>query len=861
VAPFIRLTANRAPVAECADVVCEHTLAVAEEGLVVSATFRDPAGSDLFSTGGLTLGTPGDLDDDGVLDPVDNCPVFHPNPDQADADGDGKGDACDNCPAASNPDQADGDGDGIGDVCEAPCHVDSDGDDPFTSGGVGAFVEAILPLPPECPPGVPSLTLVPLLEDACDGETLVEYTCRPPADPCLEAAALEGWRDACRTTDELFDELQGAACVLDPTLGDGQVTSTRRECACGCVASAGRCLPEVDSDGDGLIDCIDTDDDDDGIPDEGNPHDNCRVTPNPDQANRDHDLYGDACDPCPDHQSRKPLDDADGDGVGDECDCDDGVFGRGEGGADCGGICPTACPEGCVPVMTPGPVDDRVNIVLLPGDDYFDEDGVLAEGFAFTTRQLLLESFLEEPVVSQHLDRFNFWYLDHPTDHATLDFVDEDDFCEWEVPSDWKEYCPHATVGAVIHRADCRDYSSGDVFSSEWDSPRTMLHEAGHGVFGLADEYDDWSTDPTASCLTFYFQPDPLPNIFDTRGDCAAGADADDTCRRFTRCGGRGGEDGDSAGWFTAQRAKTIMECCNDSQSLFDCPWGEYAEPRVLWTFEQLDSFLPLPQTGKVIVSTFRIAPTGIVHIGSTVVTGIAPARLPSANHIGVTVTSSAGKTVEAFTLTDPRLRFLDYPGTTEFVGEADFSLVFPLVEDESVQTVAFTDVVLALPLGTADLSPAVADFCAANPADPACQMYDTDGDGVPDAADNCPADPNPDQADRDRDGRGDACDTLSALEELETLRRELASFPTSAFRKPPEVRRLALILHTRVVEALVRGDQRHAASVQLDRFFRHKLDGCLGGNPNDDWVVDCDAQAGLGARIDLLLALLAVTP
>ncbi len=35
----------------------------------------------------------------------------------------------------------------------------------------------------------------------------------------------------------------------------------------------------------------------------------------------------------------------------------------------------------------------------------------------------------------------------------------------------------------------------------------------------------------------------------------------------------------------------------------------------------------------------------------------------------------------------------------------------------------------------------------------------DTDGDGIPDATDNCPAAPNPDQADGDMDGEGDACD------------------------------------------------------------------------------------------------------
>ncbi|WP_210493664.1 S8 family serine peptidase [Patulibacter sp. SYSU D01012] len=35
----------------------------------------------------------------------------------------------------------------------------------------------------------------------------------------------------------------------------------------------------------------------------------------------------------------------------------------------------------------------------------------------------------------------------------------------------------------------------------------------------------------------------------------------------------------------------------------------------------------------------------------------------------------------------------------------------------------------------------------------------DADGDGVPDAADDCPTTPNPDQADADGDGIGDACD------------------------------------------------------------------------------------------------------
>ncbi len=74
-------------------------------------------------------GEESDSDQDGVLDLVDNCPLY-PNPDQYDNDADGYGDICDldddndsvadagdNCPTLANPDQLDSDGDGYGDAC------------------------------------------------------------------------------------------------------------------------------------------------------------------------------------------------------------------------------------------------------------------------------------------------------------------------------------------------------------------------------------------------------------------------------------------------------------------------------------------------------------------------------------------------------------------------------------------------------------------------------------------------------------------------------------------------------------------------------------------------------------------------
>jgi len=52
-------------------------------------------------------------------------------------------------------------------------------------------------------------------------------------------------------------------------------------------------------------------------------------------------------------------------------------------------------------------------------------------------------------------------------------------------------------------------------------------------------------------------------------------------------------------------------------------------------------------------------------------------------------------------------------------------------------------------------------DPCPPGTTDPACNpVTDGDGDGVPDAEDNCPDLANPDQADGDGDGIGDACDS-----------------------------------------------------------------------------------------------------
>lgn len=75
---------------------------------------------------------------------------------------------------------------------------------------------------------------------------------------------------------------------------------------------------QEDADNDGIGDQCDDDADGDGIK---NVEDNCRLLPNKDQQNSDTDSFGDACDNCPNVPNNEQSD-TDGNGEGDACDND-----------------------------------------------------------------------------------------------------------------------------------------------------------------------------------------------------------------------------------------------------------------------------------------------------------------------------------------------------------------------------------------------------------------------------------------------------------------------------------------------------------------------------------------------------------
>jgi hypothetical protein len=142
----------------------------------------------------------------------------------------------------------------------------------------------------------------------CDGDEAQEETCNALDDNC---------------DGEIDEDTGGETCEDENAYGicAGEMECVEGELACNAAVPAEEECDGLDNDCDGevdeefedtndngIVDCLESDLDDDGIFDYD---DNCPEFPNPDQENFDQDDLGDACD-----------DDDDNDGVVDDDDCE-----------------------------------------------------------------------------------------------------------------------------------------------------------------------------------------------------------------------------------------------------------------------------------------------------------------------------------------------------------------------------------------------------------------------------------------------------------------------------------------------------------------------------------------------------------
>jgi len=196
-----------------------------------------------------------DADGDTIPDAADNCPLVA-NPGQEDGDSDGRGNVCDNCPTIANWDQADADADQVGNVCDNCPSVanpaqtntdagDQDGDtrlneDPFDS--IDNDQDGKID---EDPPG-------DAMGDACDADD--------DADGFLDTTEVY-YNSNPLDLNSLVEVCDGLDNDRDTLIDEGYDYNSNGVPDC---TEAG-----LDTDGDGLFNPTDPNDDDDGNPDPG----------------------------------------------------------------------------------------------------------------------------------------------------------------------------------------------------------------------------------------------------------------------------------------------------------------------------------------------------------------------------------------------------------------------------------------------------------------------------------------------------------------------------------------------------------------------------------------------------------------
>jgi hypothetical protein len=465
---YIKIYVNGQYVQGCETRLCLATVGPFEDDFTYHVVYKDKNGDEETTpTTTIDITTVEKLDDtdgDSIIDLLDNC-KYTKNEDQADADEDKIGDVCDNCMNLSNSDQKDSD---MTVICNeqdisAPCK--------FTSDGYGDKCD-------NCPK-----VFNPEQIDT-DGDGVGDA-----CDNCVKKSNADQ-KDT--DHDGLGDECDNCKFQENP----GQEDSDPRTVCPGSskdgTPGSQACYKEYDGFGDAC--------------------DVCPSKYNPSQKDTDDDNVGDICDNC---KNNKNFDqsDVDNDGQGDNCDCDDNLKGKEEDGADCGGICGGTCPA-CVPFLYNGDDSAKIDIVFVPDKDYnWDLDE-----FYEDVKEVIYEGYFSNSAYNKSSCKFNFWIYPKQGEYREV--------CEaWDLPSGFETDCAFAESAVILFRSSKRACSGGSAFSTPAYSPKVVVHETGHRIFGMADEY---------CCDGGYWQPsDPYPNIYSSKAQCQAKSANPNNCYNY----------------------------------------------------------------------------------------------------------------------------------------------------------------------------------------------------------------------------------------------------------------------------------------------------------------------------------------
>jgi hypothetical protein len=226
----------------------------------------------------------------------------------------------------------------------------------------------------------------------------------------------------------------------------------------------------------------------------------------------------------------------------------------------------------------------KVDLIFIPdAGDYPNPIGQ----FRSDVGSLMKEVYFDKPFAQEIRSRrakYNFYLTYHPGDAACLTCV-----CPTlDPPAEWTNMLGTVDTGLILHKGgfvDCTQQPgvdgntfSGDPFATTTPDFVPVVHETGHAIYGLSDEYCSWS----ALGGRFEATEGP-PNAFASEGSCenvlhsCAPIEEPQTpnnrCRAITQCGT----------WYRADVNNDIMRDTGSDQNVF----GACCVKRIRWKHEQ----------------------------------------------------------------------------------------------------------------------------------------------------------------------------------------------------------------------------------------------------------------------------------
>ena len=320
-----------------------------------------------------------------------------------------------------------------------------------------------------------------------------------------------------------------------------------------------------------------------------------------------------------------------------------------------------------VPGRNIGNHSDRIDLVYVPDEDY----GLPANidtwlpNFIQDIQNQIDQRLNGAVPVTGNLDSFNFYYTRIQGDSV---------YPNHNLPANITRVAPFADAYVILHTTTFGDWTLWGppvAFGAEGAVGRSFIHEAGHAIFGLADEYDDAPT-----CVTARFEPSPNPNVWDDEADCRANVTSEgwgdpDDCWMFTTC---------TSDWWKFTTTRFIM----DDGTQFANGWGQPASRRIQAVLDDNPGTAPAeagpsPEADKSIWLSMQVS-AGVFSLLKESYVVAAPPNYPSVDDtFTVKVFSNGNAVLKNFGIPDPRIvqAESDTKGST-WRDEANFQLVVP---------------------------------------------------------------------------------------------------------------------------------------------------------------------------------------